>query len=168
MELLTTLGIDWQVMLAQAINFGILIVALSYLLYKPVLRLLDDRRERIRKSMEDAKHIENQKRELDTLKQERIRTADREASAILEQAKGHAESMKKDIIAGAEREAHQILTKAKQQADDERGRVLSGAQETLAKVIIKMSEKIIEREFTSDDQKRILAHVQKDLPAILQ
>lgn len=168
MELITTLGIDWQVMLAQAMNFGILIVALSFLLYTPLLRLLDDRRERIRKSMEDAKHIENQKREIDALRQERIRAADKEASGILEQAKGHAESMKKDIIAGAEKEAHQIVVKAKQQADDERGRMLAGAQETLAKVIIKMSEKIIEREFTPDDQKRILARVQKDLPAILQ
>ncbi len=168
MELIAKLGIDWQVMVAQFVNFVILIGVLSFLVYKPVLRVLDDRRERIRKAMEDAKAIENQKRDLDALRSERVRSADQEAARILEQAKGHAESMKKEIIAGAEKEAHQILSKAKQQVEDERGRMLSGAQETLAKVIIRMSEKIIEREFTPEDQKRILARVQKDLPAILQ
>ncbi len=168
MELIAKLGIDWQVMLAQFVNFVVLIGVLSFFVYKPVLRLLDDRRERIRKSMEDAKAIENQKRDLDALRSERIRASDQEAAKIMEQAKSHAESMKKEIVAGAEKEAHQILAKAKQQMDDERGRMLSGAQETIAKVIIKMSEKIIEREFTPEDQKRILARVQKDLPAILQ
>jgi F-type H+-transporting ATPase subunit b len=72
MELLTTLGIDWQLLLVQLLNFGILIVVLSVLLYRPVIRMIDDRRERIRKSMEDTKVIENQRRELEEFKADQL------------------------------------------------------------------------------------------------
>lgn len=168
MELITTLGIDWKLLLVQLLNFGILIVVLSVLVYKPVLRLLDDRRERIRKSMEDAKAIENQKRELDDFKLQQMKKIDLEAGKFLEQAKHQAETTKKEILAGAEKEAAAILVKAKQQLDDERGRMVREIQGNLASVVVRMAEKIIQKEFSKGDQDRLLKDVEKDLPALLR
>ncbi len=168
MELLTKLGIDWGVLIAQLINFVILIVALTYFVYKPVLRLLDDRRERIRKAMEDAKSIENQKRELDQFKAEQLRKVDQEVAKFLESSKGQAEAAKKEILAGAEKEAAQILVKARQQLDEERSRMVNDVQGTLASVIVRMTEKILEREFSKADQTRLLGAVEKELPSLIK
>lgn len=168
MELIDKLGIDLGMFLAQLVNFTILIVALSVFVYRPILRLLDDRRERIRKSMEDAKAIENQKRELDEFKMEQMRKIDQETGTFLENAKKQAETLKKDILANAEKEAANILQKAKAQLDEERGRMVSDLQATLASTVVKLSQKVIEREFSKADQDRLLSSVQKDLPALLK
>lgn len=168
MELLHKLGIDGWAFLAQLINFTVLIVALTYFVYRPILRLIDDRRERVRKSMEDAKAIENQKRELDEFKLEQMRKIDRETGSFLEKAKTQAEGMKKEILAGAEREAAAILKKAKDQLAEERTRMVSDVQSTLATAVVRLSQKLIEREFSKADQDRLLGSVQKELPALLK
>lgn len=167
MELLTTLGIDWKLLIVQLLNFGILIVVLSVLVYRPILQLIDDRRERVRKSMEDTKAIENQRREIDEFKLEQMKKIDAECGKFLENAKHQAESVKKEILGNAEKEASAILTKARQQLDDERGRMVREIQGSLSSVVVKMAEKIIEREFTGADQQRILKDVEKALPALL-
>ncbi len=167
MELITTLGIDWKVLIVQLINFGILIVVLSVLVYRPILRLIDDRRERVRKSMEDTKAIENQRREIDEFKLEQMKKIDAECGKFLENAKHQAESVKKEILGNAEKEASAILAKAKAALDEERGRMVREIQGSLSSVVVKMAEKIIEREFTGADQQRILKDVEKALPALL-
>lgn len=168
MELITTLGINWQMLVAQLINFGLLIGILSFLLYRPILRLLDDRRERIKKAMEDAKSIENQRREIDEFKSKQMREIDAQVGKFLEDAKKQADAAKKEILGNAEREATQLLAKAKQQMADDRARMLGEAQSALASVVVRMTEKILEREFSKDDQKRILGSVEKELPSLLR
>ena len=83
-------------------------------------------------------------------------------------ASNQAELVKKEILAGAEKEAAQILAKARQQLGEECTHMVSEIQATLAGVIVKMTEKILEREFSSADQTRLLGHVQKELPALIK
>ncbi len=168
MELIEKLGINTGMFIAQLVNFTILIVALSFFVYRPILRLLDDRRERIRKAMEDAKAIENQKREIDEFKMEQMRKVDQETGKFLENAKRQAETMKKEILAGAEKEAGQILSKAREQLTEERARMVNDLQATLAGAVVKLSQKVLEREFGKADQDRLLASVSKDLPALIR
>lgn len=168
MELLAKLGIDWQLLIAQLINFGILLAGLTFLVYRPVLRVIDERRERVRKSMEDAKRIENQKKELDEFRVEQMRKIDQEVGLFLETAKTQAEAAKKEILASAEKEAVHLLAKAKQQISEERARMMHEVQDTLLSAIISMTEKILEREFSDADQKRLLASVEKNLHSLIR
>ncbi len=168
MELITKLGIDTSMLIAQLVNFVVLIAVLSFFVYKPVLRVLDDRRERIRKSMEDAKAIENQKREIDEFRVEQFRKIDQECGKFLEAAKHQAEASRKDILASAEKEAAAILAKSRTQLGEERERMVKDIQDTLASVIVRMTEKILEREFKGPDQERLLSHVKKELPSVIR
>ena len=52
--LLQAFGIEGHLLIAQLVNFGVLFVALMYLLYKPVMKTLDERRIVIAKGVEDA------------------------------------------------------------------------------------------------------------------
>jgi F-type H+-transporting ATPase subunit b len=168
MELLAKLGIDWKLLLAQIVNFTILVGVLSYFVYKPLLNLLDERRERIRKAMEDAKHIENQKKEMEVIKADRLKKIDQEMGTMLENARRDAERMKEEILASAKQQADQMIEKATRQIEDERGRVLSEVQGSLARMILRMTEKIVRREFAPADQSRLLSELEKDLPAMLK
>jgi F-type H+-transporting ATPase subunit b len=168
MELLTKLGVDWKLLLAQIVNFTIIVGVLSYFVYKPLLRLIDERRERIAKAMEDAKRIEQQKKELEEFRTKQLKKIDEEAGQLLAQAKAHAEKMKEEILAGAQKEAKHVLEKAQQQLTEERERVMRELQGTLASLTVRMTEKILEREFSDTDQKRFLASIEKELPQMLR
>ncbi len=82
MQIFSTLGIDWKLLLAQLINFAILIGVLGYFVYTPILRLLDERRERVKKAMDDARHIEQQRKETDQFKIEQYKKIEKETTAF--------------------------------------------------------------------------------------
>ena len=167
MELLTKLGINWQQLIAQIVNFAILVGILGYFVYKPLLNVIDARNERIRKAMEEAKRLEQQAKEMEALRLSELKKIDQEAGAFLERAKEQAEQMKAEMIAQAQKEAEGILRRAKTQIDEDRTKLFVDVQSHLGRMIVRMTEKIIEREFKQADQERLLAAIAKDLPTLL-
>ncbi|TSC79932.1 MAG: F-type H+-transporting ATPase subunit b [Candidatus Peregrinibacteria bacterium Gr01-1014_25] len=168
MELLSVLGINWQLLLAQIVNFTILMVVLLYFVYRPILRLVDKRRDTIKQSMENAKDIELQKRELEQFKIDQMRKADVEMQKLLEEGRKQAEVLKRDILEKAQHEAGHLMEKTRQTIEAERKKMLIEAQSSLAAFVVKLSQKLLEREFSDQDQQRMLKTVEKDLPALLR
>lgn len=166
MELLSKLGIDWKLLIAQIVNFAILVGMLTYFVYKPLLNLLDERRAKIAKAMEDAKKIEDQKKDMEVFRTEQLKKIDQEIGDFLERAKKQAEAEKVEIVTAAQKEAQQLLAKAKQSIEEERSRVLQEVQGSLTKIILKLTEKLLEREFSPTDQKRILTSLEKEIPTL--
>ena len=167
MELLAKLGINWSLLLAQIVNFTILVGVFSFFVYKPLLAVLDSRRERIRKAMEDAAKIENQKKEIDAYRAVEMRRIDQECGVFLEKAKKEAEHMKEEILTTARREADHMLERGRRQLDEERSRVFREVQGAVTSVIVRMTERILQREFSPEDQNRLLTSLEKELPAFL-
>ncbi len=168
MELLTQLGINWQLLIAQIVNFGIVVAVLTYLVYKPLLSTIDARRERTRKSVEDAKKIESQKRDMEVFRVEQMKKIDAECGAFLDQAKKDAEATKEQILTLAQKEADRLLTKGEERLAEERSRVFSEVQNDLSTIIVRLTEKILVKEFTPEDQKKWIGDIQKELPSLLR
>lgn len=166
MELLLKLGIDWKLLIAQIVNFTILVSVLTFFVYRPLLDLLDARRERIRKSIEDAKRVEEQTRELENFRTEQLKKIDQEVGALLERGKRQGETVRDEILAATKREADAILAKGQRQLEEERTRAFHDVQASLAAMIVRMTEKILAREFSPKDQERLLASLEKDIPAL--
>jgi len=168
MELLSTLAINWQQIVAQLINFGILIAVLSYFVYRPVLRLLDERKAKVKKSMDDAAHLEKQRHELDQFRADQMKKMDQEAGVFLEKAKQQAEEARVRMIADAQKEADQLLEKSKKQLSEERSKIAAEVEASLAQMVVSLSEKVLERQFSREDQQRILKSLEKNIPSLVQ
>ncbi|MDB4978177.1 MAG: F-type +-transporting ATPase subunit b [Candidatus Peribacteria bacterium] len=168
MALLTTLGINWGMLIAQMVNFVILMAALSYFLYKPVLRVIDDRRERVKKTMDDAKKLEQEVKDMEKQRAERLKSMDADAKEFLQKAKEYADKFKQDAMATAQQEASVVLEKGRKQVEDERHKMIADVQATISNVSITLAEKILEREFTPKDQERILKTLEKDIPSLIK
>lgn len=168
MELLAKLGIDWRLLVAQAVNFALLLGVLTFFVYKPLLSLIDARRARIAKSLEDAEKIEHQKKELDAYRAEQMRKIDEETGKALEHARGQAEALKQEIISVAQHEAEQLLVRGRSQLSQERATVFRDVQGSLTRIILTLTEKMLRREFSPADQEKLLASLEKDLPALLR
>lgn len=132
-ELFHAFGIDWRLLILQMINFGILVGALWFFLYKPVLAMLTKREEMIAQGVEDAEVAEKTRLEIEGTKGEVLRAAEKEAHDVVSTAKQHGSDEKVKILKEAEDRAAKI-------ADD----ALLRAKETVAKAK-KDSEKEISR-----------------------
>lgn len=168
MELLTKLGINWQLLIAQIINFLIVVGVLGFFLYKPILNLLDTRTEKIRKAMEDAKRIENEMKDLEARRQEEMKRLDRESGEYFERIRKQAVVLQEEMLATAKKEAEATLQGALKRIDEERRLMMEEVLRTVNSVVIRMTEKLLTREFTPADQERIAKSLVAELPTMLQ
>ncbi|HRH93545.1 MAG TPA: F0F1 ATP synthase subunit B [Candidatus Peribacteria bacterium] len=166
-ELIHALGIDWYALLAQVVNFAILIFVLTKLVYKPVLKVIDQRRATIEKSLEEARDIARSKELLEKQRADVLRKADLEAGKLLERAKQEADAIRNEIEKEARAHSKLIVTKGMQQLESERTKMVADIQTKLAHAIVQSAEKILRREFSKEDQKQFEAELKENLPSML-
>jgi F-type H+-transporting ATPase subunit b len=106
------LGLDIKLLLAQIINFGILFFVLKKILYKPVIKILDDRKKAIEESSKNSKKIEEELRNLEERKTKAIDTIQNEAKKDKEKLIAMAQEEKKKIIDEAKKTAEAEIAKS--------------------------------------------------------
>ena len=152
------LGIEWPLLVAQIINFLILIVLLRAFLYKPVLNMLNARKERIAQSMKDAERVSAAAREAEADKAKVLEVARREAQEIRAQATRDAEKIAQDVRSRAETEATDIRMKAQADAQKQAELALADANKQIADLAIMATEKLLGRELEKKgEQQRFIA-----------
>lgn len=166
-DLLNALGIQWPVLLAQIVNFAILVFILARYVYKPLIGVIDRRRQVIADSMRQAKEIEQNKEELDRERVAILRKADEQAGALLERAKKEADAIRVEIEATAKATAKSTLNKGGEQLEHERSTMMRDIQHQLAHAIVLSAEKILRREFSKEDQEAFEEELKKNLPSML-
>ena len=111
-ELLQQLGIDWRLLLSQAVNFGLLIALLTFFLYKPLIRMMKERERRIKEGLTKADEAEAQLKEAHTLKKGKIKEAEAEALMILHQAEARAKVQEHALLDAAKQKEAELLANA--------------------------------------------------------
>ncbi len=166
-DLIHALGIQWSVLIAQMVNFAILIFVLTRFVYKPVLRVIDRRRDMVAESVKKAEEIGHRKALIDSERTVILRKADEEAGALLDRARIEADAMRTDIEKAARSQAAQIVTKGMEKLENERARMVKEIQNKLAHAIVLSAEKILRREFSKEDQESFETELKQSLPSML-
>jgi F-type H+-transporting ATPase subunit b len=136
MEALTKLGIDFKVILAQTINFGILIAILTKLLYRPILKMLDQRRKRIEESLKTAKEIEVKSAKMEEEMSHKRALAKKDAAEIVGDAKVTAEKDREKILISAAEESDRVKKAAREQIELERQAMLDETKKRVGKLAL--------------------------------
>ena len=131
------LGIEWSLLIAQLVNFALLIVLLRMFLYQPILNMLAARKERIVQSMKDAERVSAAAREAEADKGKVLDEARREGQEIRAQATRDAEKIAQDVRSRAEQEATEIRMKAQADAQKQVELALSDANKQIADQYLK-------------------------------
>lgn len=142
-ELFAAFGINWKLLLVQAVNFGLLLSVLTYLLYKPILRIIDERREKVSEGVRTAeaaqRRLEEAKKEGDEL----VGTAARDAEALVANARVRADEKGGEIVKAAESRADALMKEAAQKAEEAKRQALSESQKEIARAAMLAAEKIL-------------------------
>lgn len=112
-ELFGQLGVDWKLLLSQGVNFAIVLAVLTIFVYRPLLELMNKRRERIAFGLEGAKEAERRLGEIDVLKEAKIEEAEKEAFVLVSAAETRARKRGDEIAKEAEEKAHTIIAEGK-------------------------------------------------------
>ncbi len=108
-ELIEKLGIDWKLLLAQGANFLIILAVLRFTLYKPLIRILAERRAKIDQGLRDAAQAGKRLGEVEVLGKERLATVEKEAVKIVSDAEVKAKTKEAEILAVAKGKEQEIM-----------------------------------------------------------
>lgn len=142
-QLIQAFGIDIKLIIVQIINFGILLALLSYFLYKPVLKLLAEREQKITQGIKDAEAAAAAKADADTEKQSIVSAAQNEATQITEKATEHARVSADEIVADARDKADAVARKASKDAEELKKQTIKDSEADVAKTAVLAAEKIL-------------------------
>lgn len=142
-QLFETFGIDWKLLLAQVLNFGVLFFALTWFLYKPVLKTLDERKAKIAKGIEDADRAAIAASEADEKAAEVVKGAESEAEGIVSSARDLAGTEKARLMKEAEERAAQIAADADARAKEVAAKALRDSEKEVARLAVLAAEKVL-------------------------
>lgn len=157
------LGIESTQLLAQIVNFTIIIIVLSRFLYKPILSILEKRKKEIEEGLKLTQTMREEEEKFTTKKQKMLETTRKEAQGILEEARKQAKEEEKDIIATAHKEAEDILEKGKMDVLAVRRDMEKELQVSAVKVAVAMTKKLLGAVLTTEDKHKILEKQIKQL-----
>lgn len=149
---MAALGVEWGFLISQLVNFIILLVLLRMFLYRPILNMLEQRKERIAQSMKDAERVSAAAREAEQEKAKILDAARREAQEIRAGAARDTEKIAQDIRARAEQEATEIRMKAQADAQAQAESILADANKQIADLAIAATEKLLGRELAQRNE----------------
>lgn len=144
-ELFAAFGVNWKLLLAQGVNFGIVLVALWYFLYKPVMTTLEKRREVLAKGVEDARRAEEKLAGADTVAAERVNKADGEAQTIVLSARQAAAAQTATALEEARESAARLEADAKARAEEGAARALRESEREVARLAMLAAEKVMQK-----------------------
>jgi F-type H+-transporting ATPase subunit b len=153
---LDKLGINLGYLVSQLVNFGLLVALLYLLLYKPVLRMLDQRRERIARSMADVDEARESAARAQLEYDRKVAEAQRRAQEIIGVAAQSGEKVGAEIKAEAQREADLIREKAREEAKQEKVHLLAEVQNQIASLSMLATERILGKGLDAGTQKRLI------------
>jgi len=156
LEALGSLGINGPFLLSQIVNFLILFAALYFLLWKRILKMLEERKQRIAQGLADAEQARKDRERAEAEYQQRIKQAEQERERILAKADGEGEQAREQILAGARTEADRIVAEARAELEKDRQEMLAELRGQVATLAIAISNRIIGETLDEQRQRRLI------------
>ena len=158
-----TFGVDWPHLLAQIVSFCIMCAVLYRWAYKPVLKMLEERRKVIALGQKNAEQIKAELARTEAQRQEVLQKANVEAANIIQEAQAAAARVQdretQKAIAGAE----QILAKSKEAASQDYERMLTELKREVGRLVDQTTASVTRKILTPEDQQRLAEETAKEL-----
>ena len=159
-------GLDFQLIADAAlmiVAIFFLFLIMSYFLFNPARKMLNDRREKIRRELEEAK--ENQE-SAELLKEEyarKLNDIEKEAEEILSDARRRGLANENQIIAQAKEEASRIIERARVEAELEKSKVADEVKKEIVSVASLMAGKLVAASIDPAVQAQLIDETLKEM-----
>mgnify|MGYP001602611183 CR=1 FL=1 len=142
-ELVKTFHIDASLLLAQLVNFTIVLFVLYRFAYKPILKTLNDRTGKIEKGLKDAEDAQNKLAEMEKKEKEVLAQAKEEGQKIISAAEATARKNKEELLLETKQQAEKLLSDAGKKIEEEKSKMISDVRSEVAGLVVMATEKIL-------------------------
>ena len=153
------LGINLPSLLAQLVNFGILLGILYLVAYKPIMKMLDERANRIKESMEQTEVIKDKAEKAEEEIAEQLKEAGRQNQAVIDRGVRTGEEMRQKAQEEAKKEAEALLARARNEIRRERDGVIDDLRREFAGLTILAAGKVIDRTLDKEAHRQLIDKV---------
>ena len=159
---ITDLGINLPVLLGQVLSFTFLLIVLKLMVYGPVLKMLDQRRERIREGLSAAERGQEQAVEASREAASQIETARREGQTIVANAQQVAQRLQEEGRQQAVQQQEAMLERARGEIQLERDNAIAELRQEFANLTISAAEKVIGQSLDRQAHQRLIEQALAD------
>ena len=160
-----TFGVDWQHLVSQIISFVIVAGLLYKFAYHPILKVLEERRQRIADGLANADKIKAELARTEASRQEILSQANTQANKLIEEARTAAARVQEQETQKAIAAAEQIIAKAREAAAQDHARMLTELRREVGRLVVDTTSKVTGKILSADDQKRLADETSKQLAA---
>ncbi len=153
------IGINLIGLLTQIVSFGALFLALLFLLYKPVIRMLDERSERIRESLEASERAQAEAASSREEMQQQLEAARTEGQQLIAQAREVADRFREEELAKAREDIGAERSRAQANIQRERDAAIEDLRREFSGLAIVAAERVIRRSLDESDHNELIQQV---------
>jgi len=156
------LGINLPTLIAQIINFAILLGLLYLVAYKPIMRMLDARSQKVKESMEQTELIKQQAERAEEEVKKQIEAAGREGQEMISRAVRSGEDIKQKAQREAKQDAESLIGRAQVEIQRERDEAIGELRKEFADLTILAAGKVIDRSLDKKAHRQLIDEVLKE------
>ena len=156
------LGINLPTLIAQIVNFLILLGLLYLVAYKPIMRMLDERSRKVKESMEQTELIKQQAERAEEEVKKQIEAASREGQEIIARAVRSGEDVRQKAQQEARQDAESLIARAQVEIQRERDEAIGELRKEFADLTILAAGKVIDRSLDKEAHRQLIDKVLKE------
>jgi F-type H+-transporting ATPase subunit b len=142
---------------AQILNFLILLFILGKFAYKPLMKVLDERRARVANDLETAEKTRVEAEALKEQYSKQLAEARTEATAIIDKANKAGQKVHDDFVAQAQAEKDQMMATAKQNIADEKDQAMTEVRTQVIALATEIAAKVVDQKLNSAADQELVA-----------
>jgi F-type H+-transporting ATPase subunit b len=151
-----SLAIRWWEILLHVVNLIILILFLKMLVYKPVMKAIRERQEKLSQMEQDNKQFAKEAEEMNAKKEEIFDETRKKAEYITLDATKQAEQRSKEIANEAKAKADAMINRAQKDIENQKAKMQQEVKEEVSDLAVDIAGKILEREVSKQDNQKII------------
>ena len=155
MEILREFGIQPILLLAQIVNFLIILWLLKKFFYRPIAKILEDRQKRIDESLKNAALIGEKLRQTDQKSAEILQVAQRNAQDLIADAKKEAQRISYQASQDARKTVEETVEKAKVQIEAERHEMQKQLEQQTLNLVVEVTKKVLGKTLKANERRQL-------------
>jgi F-type H+-transporting ATPase subunit b len=164
-QIARTFGVDWPHLFAQIVSFCIVCFVLYRFAYRPVLQMLEARRQEIAQSLANAEQIKAELARTEARHQEVMAQANAQATQFIEEARAAAARLQEQETQKAIAAAEQIITRAREAAERDHDRMLAELKREVGRLVVQTTAAVVGKILTPEDQRRLAEETARQVNA---
>jgi len=157
-----SLGVNLPLLVVFIINFIVLFVLLRIFLYKPVMKMLDERSKRTKEAMELAEATKKEYEQVKVEVQKQIEKGRQEAQAVIAQAMQVGERLKEESRQEATKQAQVIIDRTRAELEAERDKIVEDLRREFVDISISAAEKVIKETLDKEKHRKLIEETLKE------